>query len=246
MPQRKQAACPGLGPPLPFGPARLGVDRQRGSAAVHRHDRAVYEARVVREEVGDGRRHLPRASARVSPSVAALAVTYGRAPGTARCAWWEETLTIAPPSPAARKRRTAVAQPTTARPRLRATRSSTSRVGAAWSEASRKTAALLTHPRSVPASSARSAALPATASFEASPTTGITRAPAGCSSIQAVASRSISMTTTLSRSPRSLSTIARPTPRPPPVTTYERPTSLPRKPRQKRTAPPLGSAATIT
>ena len=34
--------------------------------------------------------------------------------GPRRCAWWEETLTIAPGMRAARKRRTAVAQPTTA------------------------------------------------------------------------------------------------------------------------------------
>ncbi|OLT17460.1 hypothetical protein BJF78_13105 [Pseudonocardia sp. CNS-139] len=50
------------------------------------------------------------ASARVSPSTAAFAMTYGAQPGTARWAWCEETLTIAPPVPAARNRRTAVAQ----------------------------------------------------------------------------------------------------------------------------------------
>src|SRR5216117_2232507 len=54
------------------------------------------------------------ASARVSPSMAALAVTYGVQPGTACRAWCEETLTIAPCVPDARKRRIAVAHPTTA------------------------------------------------------------------------------------------------------------------------------------
>src|SRR5215218_10081664 len=61
--------------------------------------------------------------------MAALAVTYGRAPGTARRAWCEDTLTIAPSVPAARKRRIAVAHPTTAGLRFSAMRSSTSRVG---------------------------------------------------------------------------------------------------------------------
>src|SRR5215211_8414477 len=64
-------------------------------------------------------------------------------------------------------------------------RSSTSRVEAEWTEASRKTAALFTHPESVPASSARSAALSATASSETSPITEIARGLAGWSSVQA-------------------------------------------------------------
>ena len=63
------------------------------------------------------------------PSTAALAVAYGSAPGTARCAWWEETLTMAPGRPAARKRLTATAHPATTRPRLSAISSSTSRAG---------------------------------------------------------------------------------------------------------------------
>jgi hypothetical protein len=69
-------------------------------------------------------------------------------PGTARRAWWEVTLTIAPGVPAARKRRTAVAQPTTASARLRLMSSSSSAVDAECTEASRKTAALLTQPAS--------------------------------------------------------------------------------------------------
>ena len=61
MPQRQQAS--GLRPLLvAFGPACFGVDPQRGPAAVYRHDRTVYQARVAREEVGDGRGHLLRAS----------------------------------------------------------------------------------------------------------------------------------------------------------------------------------------
>ena len=111
------------------------------------------------------------ATARVRPSTAAFAVAYGVAPGTARCAWWEETLTIAPGVPAARKRRTAVAQPTTAGARFSRTRSSTSAGGAVWSEASRNTAALLTQPASGAAASARSAARSATAGSAASPAT---------------------------------------------------------------------------
>jgi hypothetical protein len=47
-----------------------------------------------------------------------------------RCAWWEDTLTIAPGLSLARKRRIAVAQPVTASPRLRAMSSSTSLAGA--------------------------------------------------------------------------------------------------------------------
>jgi hypothetical protein len=47
----------------------------------------------------------------VRPSRAALAVAYGRLPGTARRAWCEETLTIAPSDPAARNRWIAVAHP---------------------------------------------------------------------------------------------------------------------------------------
>src|SRR5215475_3257838 len=90
--------------------------------------------------------------------MAALAVAYGRAPRTARRAWCEETLTIAPPVANARKRRTAVAHPTTVGFRFRAIASSTSRVEAEWIVAWRNTAALLTHPVNVPAACARSAA----------------------------------------------------------------------------------------
>src|SRR5215203_3328816 len=95
-------------------------------------------------------------------------------------------------------------------------RSSTSRVAAEWTEASRKTAALFTHPESAPASSARSAALSAMASSETSPITEIARELAGWSSVQASVSGSSSMETTAfsSASSRSRSTIARPTPRP--------------------------------
>src|ERR687891_563267 len=54
--------------------------------------------------------------------MAALAVTYGRQPATARPAWCEETLTIAPPVSAARNRRIAGAHPTTAGVRVSALR----------------------------------------------------------------------------------------------------------------------------
>jgi hypothetical protein len=64
----------------------------------------------------------------VSPSIAALAVAYGSAPGTGRCAWWEEMLTIVPGLPLARKRRT-VAQPVTASARLSVINSSSSVAG---------------------------------------------------------------------------------------------------------------------
>ena len=80
-------------------------------------------------------------------------------------------MTIAPPVPAARNRRTAVAQPTTAGARFSRISSSTAAGGSAWSEASRNTAALLTHPASGAAASARSAARPVTASSAASPAT---------------------------------------------------------------------------
>src|SRR4029450_10041464 len=116
---------------------------------------------------------------RVSPSMAALAVAYGRAPGTARRAWWEETLTIAPLVPACRYQRIAVWQPTTAGLRLAAIRSSTWRAEAAWIQASWNTAALLTQPTSVPAACAASAACAAAASSAALPTTPSTRRPAG-------------------------------------------------------------------
>src|SRR5215218_10882026 len=111
--------------------------------------------------------------------MAALAVAYGRAPRTARRAWWEETLTIAPPVPAARNRRTAVAQPTTAGARFSPMISSTVAGGSEWIQASRNTAALLTQPASVPAAWARSAARAATASSAASPATAMTQGPAG-------------------------------------------------------------------
>src|SRR5690606_22004540 len=58
------------------------------------------------------------ASARVRPSIAALAVTYGSHPGTGRWAGGDVTWTIAPPGRAARKRRTAGVAPTTAGARL--------------------------------------------------------------------------------------------------------------------------------
>src|SRR5215204_159830 len=89
-------------------------------------------------------------------------------------------------------------------------RSSTSRLEAEWTEASRKTAALFTHPESAPASSARLAALSATASSETSPITEIARGLAGWSSVQASVSGSSSMETTAfsSASSRSRSTIA--------------------------------------
>ena len=151
--------------------------------------------------------------------MAALAVTYGVQPGTACRAWCEETLTIAPCVPDARKRRIAVAHPTTAGLRFIAMRSSTVRAGAEWSEASRNTAALLTQPVSVPAACARSAARSVTSSSAASPATAITRGPAGWSSTQVSAAGSSSIATTVPASLRSRSTTALPIPRPPPVTT---------------------------
>nr|WP_268808590.1 hypothetical protein [Nonomuraea solani] len=125
-------------------------------------------------------------------------------------------MTIAPGVPAARKWRTATAQPTTARSRLAAIRALTSEIGDECTEASRKTAALLTQPASGAASWARSAAQAATSSSAASPISGMTLGPA-----QSSARGSRSMTTTVSFSWRSRSTTALPMPRPPPVTTYE-------------------------
>lgn len=87
-----------------------------------------------------------------------------RAPRTARCAWWLDALTIAPPAPAARKRRSAVAHPTTIGARFSVRRSSTSCTGAVSRAASRNSAALLTQPVSLPAACVRSAACSATAS----------------------------------------------------------------------------------
>jgi hypothetical protein len=59
---------------------------------------------------------------------------------------------MAPPAPAARNRRIAVAHPVTARLRLAMIRPVTSRAGTASSQASRKMAALFTHPARLPAS----------------------------------------------------------------------------------------------
>jgi hypothetical protein len=98
------------------------------------------------------------ASARVSPSMPALAVAWGRAPRTARCALWEEMFTIAPAEPAWRKRRTAVADPTTARSRLRWMSAATPGPVALAIDASRNTAALLTQPAGGAAACVRSAA----------------------------------------------------------------------------------------
>ena len=113
----------------------------------------------------------------------------------------------------------AVAHPTTAGARFSPISSSTAAGGSEWIEASRNTAALLTHPASGAAAWARSAARPVTASSAASPATPSTRSPAGWPSTQARAAGSSSTATTAPPSPRSRSTSARPTPRPPPVTT---------------------------
>ncbi len=98
-------------------------------------------------------------------------------------------------------------------------RSSSSRVETESMEASRKTAALLTQPASGATACAASAARSVTASSPASPTTAI--APARPSSHSSAAGSS-SIAATLSPSASSRSTIARPIPRPPPVTTCER------------------------
>src|SRR4051812_13552244 len=126
---------------------------------------------------------------------------------------------MAPAVPAARKRRTAVAQPTTASARFTLMRSSSSRVDAVSTEASRNTAALLTQPASGAAACAASAARSVTASSPASPTTAVARSTP---SSHSNADGSSSIATTASPSASSRSTIARPIPRPPPVTTCER------------------------
>src|SRR3954454_7275822 len=133
---------------------------------------------------------------------------------------------MAPAVPAARKRRTAVAQPTTASARFTLMRSSSSRVDAGSTEASRNTAALLTQPASGAAACAASGARSVTASSPASPTTAVARSTP---SSHANADGSSSIATTASPSASSRSTIARPIPRPPPATrpTPPRPTPPP-------------------
>jgi hypothetical protein len=75
---------------------------------------------------------------------------------------------------------------------------------------------LLTRPTSGEAASAASAARMATASSAVSPTIATTR---GADCAHDIARWSHSITTTVSPVTSSRSTIARPTPRPPPVTT---------------------------
>jgi hypothetical protein len=86
---------------------------------------------------------------------------------------------------------------------------------------------LLTQPRSRPAASATSAAASATGFSAELPITHLSRLAAGWSGTQSRAARSISMMTTVHSPSARRSEIARPIPRPPPVTTQD---SLTRRP----------------
>lgn len=136
---------------------------------------------------------------------------------------------MAPGVPARSHARMAVAQPTTAGARFAWISSSTSSGEDSCSDASRKLAALFTQPANVPASLAASTARSATTGSAASPPTTTARA-------SPTASASRSTTTTACPSTSSRSTTARPTPRPPPVTTYDLTMPL-RVPGPRRPAP---------
>ena len=145
-----------------------------------------------------------------------------------------------PGRPESRNAETATAEPTTAGARFVRTRSSTSS-GSSGSTASRKTAALFTQPVNVPRSWAPSAAPCAELRSSALPTTAVT---SGTSSVQLTAAASRSSTAT-GPDLASRSTMPRPTPRPPPVTTYDgrtgqRPRIWPRMPFIEVGTGPLG------
>jgi hypothetical protein len=162
------------------------------------------------------------AAARVNPSSAASAVAYGSAPRTARCAWWLETFTIAPPARATRNRRTATADPTTAGARFAWIRATISSRGSVWRAAPRKTAALLTQPcrGRAPAPRRPPARRPPDRRRCRSPSRSADRRDAGRPTPTSSGTRSSRTTASPSRSSRSA--IARPMPRPTPVTTWDR------------------------
>ena len=126
-------------------PAQRGVLRLVVALGPHRAGRDGVHADAVRAVLDRQRAGQPLDRG--------LGRHVGQAARDRRRAWWEETLTIAPPVPAARKRRTATAQPTSAGSRLLRDQRAHLDRGASCSDASRNTAALLTQPASVPAAS---------------------------------------------------------------------------------------------
>lgn len=123
---------------------------------------------------------------------------------------------MAPGVPSKRKRRTAAALPATASAIFAMINSSSSASGVSCTAASRNAAALLTQPASVPTCDACSTAALSVGSSAASPASP---AIVGRSVVQSSRSASRSSAITCPWLAKR-SAMARPTPRPPPVTTY--------------------------